>query len=174
MAPPTAPAGAPAPTKPGAGKRLPLWVWLAAGAVGLVVGFVFLRKRPPEAGAGEEDEGEIGSASKPAGGAVVQPLDEAMLEALGLSPAGPGYGGWSGGGGDGGGGGGGESATAEPSVSSQLSQLLGPAPTYTYQGAALGATPSSPTFQGTALGAGPRAPTTTTTTSSSRPTGVAA
>ncbi len=109
MPPPAAPASAGGPPGPGAGKRLPLWAWLAAGAGGLVIGFLFLRRSPGADSDGQTDaEGGEGKPQEAAGAVVVEPLADDLLAALGLRPytgGGTGEGGGGGGSGDGSGGG---------------------------------------------------------------------
>lgn len=159
MAPPAA------PTPPGARPKgkLPLWAWLAAGAVGLLVGFFLLRQQAPQAedAEAEDEDTTAASARGTSGTAVVEPLTEDELGALGLrgSYQVPGSGEGGGGGGDGFSA---ESGSGFTSETSFASQLLSPAHPYTGSPApGLAAPAPAPTYQGGALGAGPRSTTTT-------------
>lgn len=77
------PSPAPKPT----GKKLPKWAWLAAAAVGLLVGVLLLRRQASDQGTTSEEGGL--EAEKPqgkggSGGAI--PFTDDMLTALGLQP----------------------------------------------------------------------------------------
>lgn len=75
----------PTPT-PTSKKPLPKWAWIAAAVVGVLVGFLFLRRQGPDAAveAGEAQADEQQRKGGGGGGAI--PLDEGFLEALGLVP----------------------------------------------------------------------------------------
>lgn len=74
----------PTPTG-GTGKRLPLWAWLAAGALGLLVGLLLLRRQGAGGASPEGPPSDEGQPSGGGGGGGAIPTEEAM-EALGLRP----------------------------------------------------------------------------------------
>lgn len=98
---------APAGAKPKG--KVPVWAWVAAVGVGLVVGFVFLRKAQP---AGDAEQAERAAAQQDAAvnPVVAEPLDMARLQGLGLAPTGYNFG-------DSGVGSGGDSTTTSSSAS---------------------------------------------------------
>lgn len=92
MPPPAAPAPAAPQPPPSPGKgtpklgRLPLWAWIGAAAVGIVIGVLLLRRQPTTADEGTGDQSGIPDAEKgTGGGSVVSPIPGMdMLEAMGI------------------------------------------------------------------------------------------
>ena len=70
-------------TAPKVGKRMPAWIWIAAAGVGLVIGFVFLRKS--SAASADTNAGATPSPGTPVDqSGVPAPVSPDFLKALGL------------------------------------------------------------------------------------------
>ena len=140
----------PAAPAPGAKKLagLPPKAWALAIGGGLVVGFVFLRKKSSDQAAAAETPGASTQGSADQGqqgqGGVTAPLDptSSLMQSLGLSSTNlPAQKGAGGGGGGGGGGDSSDSGGGAPTTTSSLAAIVGSGlPSYvtTYQGSALG------------------------------------